>query len=227
MELAQQVMKQDSIATKQEATQSKTSYERTQQALKLMRKKVEDLVVKAPIDGQLTSLNAEIGESKTKGERLGQLDVLTGYKIRAEIDEHYITRVVSGQEGSFKYRDEAFDLEIKKVFTQVTNGRFQVDMEFKNEAPENLRRGQTFQIRLALSQEKEAILIPKGGFFQQTGGNWIFKVSEDGEIAYKTQIQLGSQNSDYYEVLEGIQPGDKVITSSYANFGEVQELVLN
>ncbi|WP_019038296.1 efflux RND transporter periplasmic adaptor subunit [Psychroflexus tropicus] len=227
MKLAQQVMKQDSIATKQEATQSKTSYERTQQALKLMRKKVEDLVVKAPIDGQLTSLNAEIGESKTKGERLGQLDVLTGYKIRAEIDEHYITRVVSGQEGSFKYRDKAFDLEIKKVFTQVTNGRFQVDMEFKNKAPENLRRGQTFQIRLALSQEKEAILIPKGGFFQQTGGNWIFKVSEDGEIAYKTQIQLGSQNSDYYEVLEGIQPGDKVITSSYANFGEVQELVLN
>lgn len=227
MELAQQVMKQDSIATKQEATQSKTSYERTQQALKLMRKKVEDLVVKAPIDGQLTSLNAEIGESKTKGERLGQLDVLTGYKIRAEIDEHYITRVVSGQKGNFKYRDEAFDLEIKKVFTQVTNGRFQVDMEFKNEAPENLRRGQTFQIRLALSQEKEAILIPKGGFFQQTGGNWIFKVSEDGEIAYKTQIQLGSQNSEYYEVLEGIQPGDKVITSSYVNFGEVQELVLN
>lgn len=227
MQLAQQVMKQDSIATKQEAAQSKTSYERTQQALELMRKKVEDLVVKAPIDGQLTSLNAEIGESKTKGERLGQLDVLTGYKIRAEIDEHYISRVVSGQEGTLNYRDKAFDLEIKKVYTQVTNGRFQVDLEFKDEAPESLRRGQTFQIRLALSQEKEAILIPKGGFFQQTGGNWIFKLSENGDIAYKTPIQLGSQNSEYYEVLDGIQPGDKVITSSYANFGDVQELILN
>lgn len=227
MKLAQEVMKQDSIATKQEASQSKASYERTQKALELMQKKVEDLVVRAPIDGQLTSLDVEIGESKSKGERLGQLDVLTGFKIRAEIDEHYISRVVAGQEGTFKYRNKEFDLEIKKVYTQVTNGRFLVDMEFGNETPESLRRGQTFQIRLALSQEKEAILIPKGGFFQQTGGNWIFKIAEDGETAYKTPIQLGSQNSEYYEVLEGIQPGDKVITSSYSNFGDVQELVLN
>lgn len=227
MELAKEVMEQDSIATKQEISQSRESYRRTQKALELMQKKVEDLVVRAPIDGQLTSLDAEIGESKTKGVRLGQLDVLSGYKIRAEIDEHYISRIVTGQEGTFNSNGQEAILEIKKVYTQVNNGRFQVDMEFKDEEPKGLRRGQTFQIRLALSQEKEAILIPKGGFFQQTGGNWIFKISEDGETAYKTPIQLGSQNTEYYEVLEGIQPGDKVITSSYSNFGDIEVLVLN
>ncbi|WP_037313937.1 efflux RND transporter periplasmic adaptor subunit [Salegentibacter sp. Hel_I_6] len=226
MKLAKEVMEQDSIATKQEINQSRESYQRTQKALELMRKKVEDLVVRAPIDGQLTSLDAEIGESKTKGERLGQLDVLSGYKIRAEIDEHYISRIVTGQEGTFTSNGKEALLEIKKVYTQVNNGRFQVDMEFKEEEPNGLRRGQTFQIRLALSQEKEAILIPKGGFFQQTGGNWVFKLSEDGKTAYKAPIQLGSQNTEYYEVLEGIEPGDKVITSSYSNFGDIEELIL-
>lgn len=227
MKLAKEVMEQDSIATKQEIHQNKESYQRTQNALELMRKKVKDLVVRAPIDGQLTSLNAEIGESKTKGERLGQIDVLNGYKIRAEIDEHYISRIVTGQEGSFNINGEETILEIRKVYSQVNNGRFQVDMEFKGEEPDNLRRGQTFQIRLALSQEKEAILIPKGGFFQQTGGNWVFKLSEDGKTAYKVPIQLGSQNTQYHEVLGGVEPGDKVITSSYSNFGDIEELVLN
>ncbi len=108
----------------------------------------------------------------------------------------------------------------------MTNGRFQVDMTFMEEAPEKLRRGQTLQIRVALSREKEALLIPKGGFFQETGGNWIFKLSEDGKIAYKTDIQLGSQNTEYYEVLSGLEPGDQVITSSYSNYGDIQELVL-
>ena len=117
-------------------------------------------------------------------------------------------------------------MEIRKVYTQVANGRFQVDMHFLNGVPENIRRGQSLQIKLALSQEKEAVLISKGGFFQQTGGNWIFKVSEDGKTAYKTPIRLGSQNTEYYEVLEGIEPGDKVITSSYSNFGDIEELIL-
>src|SRR5690606_10726680 len=112
-------------------------------------------------------------------------------------------------------------------YTQVTNGRFQVDMHFEGDVPEGIRRGQTLQIRLALSQEKEALLLAKGGFFQKTGGNWIFKVSEDGKSAYKQEIRLGSQNTEYYEVLEGLQPGDKVVTSGYDNFGDIQELVLN
>jgi len=226
MQLSEQILKQDSIAVKQEKSQVQSSYARTQNALELMRRKVADLVVKAPVDGQLTSLDAEIGQSKNKGERLGQIDVLSGFKVRADIDEHYISRIYTGQTGSFSFNGKSYTLTIKKVYTQVNNGRFQVDMEFGEEVAEGIRRGQTLQIRLALSDEKQALLIPKGGFFQQTGGNWIFKVSEDGDTAYKTDISLGSQNTEYYEVLNGLEPGDKVITSSYDNYGDVQELVL-
>ena len=224
--LTEKVLQQDTISSKQENVQARESYEKTRKALELMRKKVEDLVVRAPVDGQLTSLDAEIGQSKSKGERLGQIDVISGYKVRADIDEHYISRIYAGQQGSFNFDGNSYQLVIKKVYTQVTNGRFQVDMTFMEEAPEKLRRGQTLQIRVALSREKEALLIPKGGFFQETGGNWIFKLSEDGKIAYKTDIQLGSQNTEYYEVLSGLEPGDQVITSSYSNYGDIQELVL-
>ena len=226
MQLANQILSQDSVATKQEQSQVQSSYQRTQNALDLMRRKVADLVVKAPVDGQLTSLDAEIGQSKTKGERLGQIDVLSGFKVRVDIDEHYISRIYTGQLGSFTFNNVQYFLIIKKVYTQVTNGRFQVDMEFENEVPEGIRRGQTLQIRVALSQEKEALLVSKGGFFQKTGGNWIFKVSDDGSYAYRVDISLGSQNTEYYEVLNGLQPGDIVITSSYENYGDVEELVL-
>ena len=226
MQLSKQILSQDSIAVQQEQGQVQSSYARTQNALELMRRKVADLVVKAPVDGQLTSLDAEIGQSKNKGERLGQIDVLSGYKVRADIDEHYISRIYNGQTGRFTFNGKSYELVIKKVYTQVTSGRFQVDMQFEEEVPDGIRRGQTLQIRLALSQEKQALLVPKGGFFQQTGGNWIFKVSENGDTAYKVEIALGSQNTEYYEVLDGLQPGDKVITSSYDNYGDVQELVL-
>jgi HlyD family secretion protein len=226
MRLSKQILKQDSISVKQEGSQAQSSYARTRSALELMRRKVADLIVRAPVDGQLTSLDAEIGQSKNKGERLGQIDVLSGFKVRADIDEHYISRIYNGQTGTFDFDGKSYTLEIKKVFTQVTNGRFQVDMQFTQEVPKGIRRGQTLQIRLALSQEKQALLIPKGGFFQQTGGNWIFRVSEDGSTAYKVDIRLGSQNTEYYEVLSGLEPGDKVITSSYDNYGDVQELVL-
>lgn len=185
-----------------------------------------DLIVRAPVDGQLTSLDAEIGESKNKGQRLGQLDVIGGLKVRVEIDEHYISRIFIGLEGSTEINGKAYTLSIRKVYTQVTNGRFQVDMEFKSSLPENIRRGQTLQIRLALSDETQALLLPKGGFYQQTGGNWIFKLSQDGSIAYKTNIQIGRQNPDYYEVLQGLQPGDKVVINNYENYGNMQELVL-
>jgi len=226
MKLSRQILNQDSLAVKQEKGQVQSSYARTQNALELMRRKVADLVVRAPVDGQLTSLDAEIGQSKNKGERLGQIDVLSGFKVRADIDEHYISRIYMGQTGSFSFDGKSFELTIKKVYTQVSNGRFQVDMQFAENVPEGIRRGQTLQIRLALSDEKQALLIPKGGFFQQTGGNWIFKVSEDGNTAYKTEITLGSQNTEYYEVLSGLKPGDRVITSSYDNYGDVNELVL-
>ena len=226
MGLSEEVLRQDSIATRQEVTQAQNSYARTQSALELMRKKVGDLVVRAPVDGQLTSLDAEIGQSKNKGERLGQIDVLSGFKVRVDIDEHYISRIYNGQTGTFSFNNKEYTLTINKVFTQVTNGRFQVDMLFEGEVPEGIRRGQTLQIRVALSQEKQALLIPKGGFFQQTGCNWIFKVSEDGGSAYRADIRLGSQNTEYYEVLDGLKPGDRVITSSYDNYGDIQELVL-
>ncbi len=226
MQLAKQVLSQDSSATKQELSQAQSSYARTQSALELMRKKVGDLVVRAPVDGQLTSLDAEIGQSKNKGERLGQIDVLSGFKVRVDIDEHYISRIYNGQKGTFTFNEKTYTLIIKKVFTQVTNGRFQVDMHFESDVPEGIRRGQNLQIRVALSAEKQALLIPKGGFFQKTGGNWIFKISEGGNNAYKVNIRLGSQNTEYYEVIEGLLPGDQVVTSSYDSFGDTEELIL-
>ncbi|TAL51065.1 MAG: efflux RND transporter periplasmic adaptor subunit, partial [Chitinophagaceae bacterium] len=224
--LAEQILKQDSTSSKQELEQQRQSYARTQNALEVMRKKVGDLIVRAPVDGQLTSLDAEIGQNKPKGERLGQIDVLSGYKVRVDIDEHYISRIYTGLEGGFTFANKDYKLKIKKVYTQVTNGRFQVDMEFENEVPQGIRRGQTLQIHLTLSEEKQAVMVPKGGFYQQTGGNWIFKVSENEKTAYRTDIQLGLQNPDYYEVLQGLKPGDKVVTSSYENYGNMQELVL-
>ncbi|WP_111307293.1 efflux RND transporter periplasmic adaptor subunit [Confluentibacter sediminis] len=226
MQLAKEILKQDSIAVKQVSNQESSSYARTKNALELMRKKVGDLIVRAPVDGQLTSLDAEIGQSKNKGERLGQLDVLNGYKVRVDIDEHYISRIYTGQKGTFPLNNKDYTLVIKKVYTQVTNGRFQVDMQFDGEVPEGIRRGQTLSIRVALSEEKEAVMIPKGGFFQETGGNWIYKVSDDGNSAYKVDIQLGNQNTENYEVLQGLKPGDKVITSSYSNYKDIEELVL-
>jgi HlyD family secretion protein len=193
-----------------------------------MRKKVGDLIVRSPIDGQLTSLDAEIGQSKNKGERLGQIDVLDGFKVRVNVDEHYLSRIYPEQTGTFTFAGKEYTLKIKKIFTQVNpNGSFQVDMEFVGKAPQGIRRGQTLQIVLALSDETQAVTVPRGAFFQQTGGNWIYKVSEDGSKAYRVPIQLGRQSIDQYEVLDGLNPGDKVITSSYENFGtNIQELVL-
>lgn len=224
--LSQQVLKQDSLSNTQQLIQAKQSYEGSQNALAVMRKKVGDLIVRAPVDGQLTSLDAEVGQNKNKGERLGQLDVMSGYKVRVDVDEHYISRIYVGLRGSFSFADTSYQLEIKKVYTQVTGGRFQVDMEFVGKVPKGIRRGQTLQILLALSDERQSLLLAKGGFYQQTGGNWIFKVSKDGSTAYKVNIQLGNQNTDAYEVLQGLEPGDKVITSSYENYENMQELVL-
>jgi HlyD family secretion protein len=224
--LTRQVLGQDSASVRLQMNQQLESYSRMKNALALMRQKVGDLVVRAPVDGQLTSLDAEIGQSKNKGERLGQLDVLSGYKVRAEVDEHYNSRIFTGLTGEFAFNNQTYQLRIKKVFSQVTNSRIQVDMEFTGEVPKGLRKGQTLQILLGLSDETQAILLSRGGFYQQTGGNWIFKVAENGKTAYKVDIQLGRQSTEYYEVLQGLQPGDKVLTSSYENYGAMQELVL-
>lgn len=225
-ELARQILQADTISTKQQMLQDKQSYEGSQNALAIMKKKVEDLIVKSPVDGQLTSLDAEVGQTKTPGARIGQIDVLSGFKVRVDVDEHYLSRIYTGLKGTFTFADTLYNLEIQKVYTQVTNGRFQVDMVFKGKVPKGIRRGQTLQILLALSDARQALLLPKGGFYQQTGGNWIFKVNESGTLATKVDMQLGNVNTDYYEVLSGLKEGDKVVTSSYENYGTMQELVL-
>jgi HlyD family secretion protein len=226
LNLTDKILKQDEESNVQQVSQAAQSYKGSQNALNVMRKKVGDLIVRAPVSGQLTSLDVEIGQSKNKGERLGQIDIISGYKVRVDIDEHYISRVFIGLTGLATVANQDYKLKITKVYTQVTNGRFQVDMLFDGKVPEGIRRGQTLQIRLALSDETQALLLPKGGFFQQTGGNWVYKVSANGNTAYKADVQLGRQNPDYYEVLSGLQPGDKVVTSSYENYGNMQELVI-
>ncbi len=222
--LMDEFLTQDSIASAQQFSQAEQSYHGAKNGLELMRRKFSDLTVCAPVDGQLTSLDAEIGQNKNKGERIGQIDVLSGFKVRTEIDEHYISRIYAGLEGLYKQEKNTYTLVIKKVYTQVSNGRFTVDMVFKDNIPDNIRRGQSLQIRIALSDETEALLIPRGGFYQQTGGSWIFKTSKDGSKAYRVPIRIGRQNPDYYEVLEGLEPGDKVLINSYENYMDVQEL---
>ena len=224
--LQEQILQQDSVSRAQQELQDKRSYQGSQEALAIMQKKVGDLIVVSPIEGQLTSLDAEIGETKPAGSRLGQIDVLSGFKVRVDIDEHYLSKVFTGLKGTFDFAENTYTLVIKKVYTQVTNARFQVDMQFEGKVPGGIRRGQTLQINLALSDQTEAILLPKGGFFQQTGGNWIFKMSEDGKTAYKVDIKLNRMSPDYYEVIDGLKPGDKVVTSSYENYDKMDKLVL-
>jgi HlyD family secretion protein len=225
--LQARILHADTLSREQQQRQDSESLAGAKNTLSILRSKVEGLVIRAPRDGQLTALDAEVGQSKTAGYNLGQLDVLDGFKIRlSDVDDHYVNRVFIGQTGTFTYNDTTYKLKISKVFTQITNGRFMVDMNFVGKAPTGIRKGQTLQITLALSDETTAVLVPRGGFYQQTGGNWIFKVSEDGKTAYRTEIQLGRQNTDYYEVLSGLKPGDKVVTSSYENYGNMQELVL-
>ncbi|HLK96492.1 MAG TPA: efflux RND transporter periplasmic adaptor subunit [Hymenobacter sp.] len=224
-QLTRQTLRQDSLAMQQQVNQMQQSVGRMQSNLALMRKKMDDLTIKAPTAGRITSLNAEIGELKTRGQRIGQLDLLGGVKVRANIDQYYISRVFPGLKGEMMLNGESYELSVRKIFTQVTSG-LQVDLEFTKNTPPDIRRGQTVQVRLALSDQTQAVRVPRGGFNQKTGGNWIFKVSENGSKAYKTDIRLGRQNPDYYEVLAGLKPGDKVVTSSYEGYENMGELVL-
>jgi HlyD family secretion protein len=227
MSLTAEILKQDSISNAIQNQQNQQTLETSKNALEIMKQKVGDLVVRAPVDGQLTSLSAEIGQNVNKGDRLGQIDILTSFKVRVGVDEHYISRIFTDQTATWPTGDSVYKLKIKKVYTQVNpDGKFNVDMAFVGSVPKGIRRGQTLQILVALSDEKQAVMVPQGGFFQQTGGNWIFKVSEDGKTAFRVDMQLGNKNTDYYEVLQGLKPGDKVITSSYENYGNYQELVL-
>lgn len=189
-----------------------------------VRRPLRNLTVRAPIAGQLSQLNAEIGKLIGKGTSIGQIDVLDAYKMRAAIDEFYITRIATGLQGTIEIGDETFELKIRRVFPEVKEGQFEVDMDFVGEAPRSIRRGQTEQIRLELDTPEEALLLPRGGFYQITGGNWVFVVEDD--LAVRRRVRIGRQNPEYFEVLEGLSPGELVVTSSYENYEEIDKLVL-
>jgi len=188
--------------------------------------KLDDLIIRAPIAGQLTLLEAEIGAFKSPGSNIGQIDVLDAYSVRAQIDEHYITRVEAGQKGDFDLAGKTYDLKVRRVFPAVQNNRFEVDFDFVGQAPPDLRRGQTLNIRLQLGDLTEALLLPRGGFWDKTGGNWVYKLDASGKTATKHPVRLGRYNPEFYEILEGLVPGDKVITSPYESFGDMDRLVL-
>ena len=227
LDLQKTLLQQDSADKVLQLAQQNKLYSGANKAFSLMQQKVGDLIVRAPVDGQLTSLDAEVGQNKNKGERLGQIDVISDYKVRVDVDEHYINNVFPGLTGTAVVGNDTLHLNVKKVYPSITNGRFQVDMAFEDKAPKTIHRGQSLQIMLTLSDDRKALLVPRGGFFQKTGGNWIYKLSKDGSTAFKVDIQIGGQNPDYYEVLKGLQPGDKVVTSSYDNFGDNETLVIN
>lgn len=226
--LTKQILSQDTALVKQSAGQAKEQIAQMQDALSVMKQKVAALIVRAPIEGQLTSLDAEVGQSKNKGEHLAQIDGLTGLKIKADVEEHYIQKVHPGLTAYYTDLDNAtYKLLVQKVDVSVkTTGTFEVDMVFVGPTPKDLRKGQTLQIRLAFSDEAPALLLPRGGFYQQTGGNWIFKLSKDGKTAFRVPIQINRQSPDFYELTGGLQPGDRVITSSYETYGDIQQLIL-
>jgi HlyD family secretion protein len=203
------------------------SLKQMQSNLGLLKRQMENLTVRAPISGHLTSLTAKVGQSKSPGERLGQIDETSGFKVRSEIDEHYINRIKIGQTGTFDFAGNSYTLRVQKVFPEVKDGNFVVDLEFTGKEPEAVRRGQTFHIRLQLSDVQQALLLARGGFYRTTGGNWVFVLDESGKIAVKRRIRLGRQNPQFFEVTDGLKPGERVITSSYENFNNMERLELN
>lgn len=218
--------KQDSIYRGIQVKQMEESLHNMRQNLILVRQRVDNLNIKAPTNGQLGLLDVEIGQSVASGGRVGQISVLSDYKIEASIDEHYIDRVKAGLEASFERQDKDFALRVRKVYPEVRDKQFKTDFVFVGERPDNIRTGQTYYINLQLGQPVEAIMIPRGAFYQTTGGQWIFVVTPDGKKAIRRKVSIGRQNPTYYEVISGLDPGEKVITSSYDTYGEVEELIL-
>ena len=225
-ELTYQKMVQDSIFRTNQRTSMDESLENTRLSLQMAKERLENLNVKAPVDGQLGLLDAEIGQSISRGQRLGLIHILTDFKINAKIDEHYIDRVRRELPAAFDRGGTTYRLNVKKVYPEVREGQFRIDLIFEGETPENIRTGQTYHIKLELGQSEKAVLLPRGGFFQSTGGQWVFVLNENGTEATKRPIRIGKQNPQYYEVLEGLEPGEKVITSSYELFGNNDKIIL-
>lgn len=225
-ELTNESFQKDSVQTITQLQQLNNSEERMYENLNAVQKILENLAVTAPISGQLSTIELNQGQSISSGERIGQVDILDSYKVRVAIDEYHLSRIIPGLRGSFTFDGQSHELEITKIYPVINNGQFEVDMEFAGDAPDNLRRGQTLRIRLELGESASAVQIPRGGFYQTTGGNWVFVVSEADGRAYRRDIELGRQNPEYFEVQFGLEPGEKVITSGYDTFGDNEVLVI-
>ena len=226
-ELVLERQKQDSLYRTSQVAQMEESLRSMQLNMELIRQRVDNLKVKAPIDGEVGILDAVLGQSLSQGANIGQVNNLTTYKVQAQVDEHYIDRITTGLIASFERQDSKHEMQLYKVYPEVRNGQFKADFRFSSNVPKNIRSGQTYYLNLQLGETAEAILIPRGSFYQATGGRWIYVVDKSGEKAVRREIRIGRQNPQYYEVLEGLQPGEKVITSSYDNFGENEVLILN
>lgn len=216
---------QDSVYRSVQIKQMRESLENMKLNMQMIRKRKDNLAVKAPIDGELGLLEVALGQSIGSGYKIGQINELGSFKIEAQIDEHYIDRVSAGLTATFERQNETYDAVIRKVYPEVRGGKFQADFKFSGEQPSNVRTGQTYYLNLQLGQPESAILIPRGTFYQKTGGKWIYVVDPEGGKAVKREIRIGRQNPQFYEVLEGLEPGEKVITSGYDNFGDNEVLV--
>jgi len=224
-EIGLRTMQHDSMYVSTQMKQINQYISRVVENIDMLHETIDQLIIRAPIRGQLSSFDVERGETKTAGQNLGRIDVLDGYKLRARIDERYVNRTFIGQPASFDYGGQTYNLEISKIYSTITGGAFEVDLEFVENEPPAIRRGQTLQLRLQFSGVAEALIIPRGGFYQSTGGNWIYVLDDSGTQAVKRTIRIGRQNIHHYEVLEGLEPGERVITSSYDSYGDKDRLI--
>ena len=226
LELVKNRELQDSLYRSVEIEQMQESLDNMKVNMQMIRRRKDNLTIKAPIDGELGLLDAVLGQSIASGTRIGQINDLSSYKIEAQIDEHYIDRVTAGLEAIFERQNESFHAVIRKVYPEVREGKFKADFKFSGQQPDNIRTGQTYYMNLQLGLPEEAVLIPRGTFYQYTGGKWIYVLSPDGTKAMKREIKIGRQNPQYYEVEEGLQPGEKVIISNYETFRDNDVLIL-
>lgn len=217
--------RQDSLYRGTQIDRMEESLENMQLNMSMIRRRKSNLIVKAPIDGELGLLDVVLGQSIAAGTKIGQINSVGLYKVEAQIDEHYIDRVVAGLEATFERQGETYSTVIRKVYPEVRDGKFKADFKFDGELPDNIRSGQTYYLNLQLGQPEEAVIIPRGTFYQKTGGKWIYVVNKDGNKAVKREIRIGRQNPQYYEVLEGLEPGERVITSGYDTYGDSDVLV--
>jgi len=226
LELVKENYRNDSIYRAIQISSLESSVNSMTKSMTIIRQRLEKLNLKASANGELATLTPEIGQVITYGTRVGTINILDSYKLRVEIDEHYIARITTGLMGECDFANKTYPAKIVKVYPEVQGGRFAVDMEFTGDLPDQIRIGQASRIRLQLGESKEGLLLPKGGFYNKTGGQWVFVLDESGEFATKRDISIGSQNPKYYEVLGGLEEGEKVITSSYQNFADHDKLIL-